>query len=59
MGDSKDTPRYRNGGEGDREDDAWDTVGDNPTGRPRKSSARQRRKKLRKLFRGTKWDDKK
>lgn len=53
-----DPPRYVNGGEGPSEpdDDAWDTVGDNPTGRSRKSSARQRRKKLRKLFGGTPWD---
>lgn len=53
-----DPPRYVNGGEGpsEPEDDGWDTVGDNPTGNPRKSSARQRRKKLRKLFKGTEWD---
>lgn len=38
------------------EDDGLDTVGDNPTGRPRKSSARTRRKKARRLFGGTKWD---
>lgn len=37
-------------------DDALDAVGDNPTGRKCKSSAGQRRKKIRKLFRGTKWD---
>lgn len=34
---------------------AWDTVGDNPTGRPRKSSAGKRRQKDRKLFEGTPW----
>lgn len=49
---------YVNGGEGGNgnEDDGYDTVGQNPTGRPRKSSAGQRRKKARKLFGGTKWD---
>lgn len=44
---------------GDAKDEGWDTVGDNPTGRPRKSSARQRRKKARKLFGGTIWGGKK
>lgn len=53
MGDAKDTSDYRQGGEA--QDEGWDTVGDNPTGRPRKSSARQRRKKARKLFGGTIW----
>jgi hypothetical protein len=53
MGDAKNTSGYKQGGEGD--DSGWDTVGNNPTGRPRKSSARQRRKKERKLFGGTPW----
>lgn len=44
---------YRNGGEAD--DSGWDTVGQNPTGNPRKSSARTRRKKERRLFGGTPW----
>lgn len=48
-----DPPRYVNGGEA--QDDGWDTVGDNPTGNPRKSSAKKRRQKLRRLFRGTQW----
>ena len=51
---------YINGGEGppleDDEDEGWDTVGDNPTGRKRKSSARSRRKHDRKLFGGTRWE---
>lgn len=34
-------------------DDGLDRVGRNPTGRPRKSSAGQRRKKIRKLLRST------
>jgi hypothetical protein len=42
---------YVNGGE----DDGQDRVGQNPTGRKRKSSARTRRKKDRKLFGGTPW----
>lgn len=46
---------YVNGGE----DDGQDRVGQNPTGRERKSSARQRRKKDRKLFGGTLWSKKK
>jgi hypothetical protein len=48
---------YQDGGyePGDDDNEPWDTVGDNPTGRPRKSSARQRRKKDRKLFKGTRW----
>lgn len=52
MADAKDTPRYTQGGE---VDSGWDTVGDNPTGRPRKSSARKRKQKDRKLFGGTPW----
>jgi hypothetical protein len=55
-------PGYQDGG---YEDDSWDTeddgqdkVGKNPTGRPRKSSAGQRRKKDRKLFGGTRWGKK-
>lgn len=47
-------PRYINGGEA--QDDGSDRVGDNPTGRARKSSARARRKKLRRLFKGSQWD---
>jgi hypothetical protein len=54
MGDAKNTSGYRQGGEGD-DDGGQDLVGQNPTGRPRKSSARQRRKKDRKLFGGTPW----
>jgi hypothetical protein len=53
MADAKNTSGYRHGGEGD--DSGWDTVGQNPTGNARKSSARQRRKKDRKLFGGTLW----
>lgn len=53
MGDAKNTSGYQQGGEG--EDSGWDTVGDNPTGRKRKSSARTRRKKDRRLFGGTLW----
>lgn len=51
---------YKDGGyePGDDEDEGWDTVGDNPTGRKRKSSSRQRRKKSRKLFGGTIWGNK-
>jgi hypothetical protein len=46
---------YINGGWSQEEpdDDGLDRIGNNPTGRPRKSSARQRRKKIRKLFGGT------
>lgn len=40
------------------EDDGQDLVGDNPTGRKRKSSARTRRKKDRRLFGGTRWEKK-
>jgi hypothetical protein len=56
MADAKNTGSYRQGGEVN--DPGWDTVGDNPTGRPRKSSARQRRKKDRRLFGGTPWSRK-
>lgn len=51
---------YQDGGYemGDDDDEGWDTVGDNPTGRKRKSSSRQRRKKSRKLFGGTRWGKK-
>lgn len=45
---------YINGGE----DDGSDPVGDNPTGRKRKSSRRTRDKKARRLFRGTPWERK-
>jgi hypothetical protein len=55
MADAKNTSGYRQGGEGD-DDGGQDHVGQNPTGRPRKSSARTRRKKLRRLFGGTEWD---
>lgn len=48
---------YINGGEGD--DSGWDAVGQNPTGRKRKSSARKRRQKDNKLFGGTLWGKKK
>lgn len=53
-------PGYQDGGEVPHNDDdeGWDTVGDNPTGRKRKSSARQRRQKSRKLFGGTIWGKK-
>jgi hypothetical protein len=44
---------YVNGGED--EDDGQDHVGQNPTKRERKSSARTRRKKDRRLFGGTPW----
>lgn len=61
MGDAKDTPRYQQGGEAEGpqeppEDADPMAVGDNPTGWPRRSSGRSRRKKERRLFRGTKWD---
>lgn len=49
---------YVNGGwepADEPQDDGWDTVGDNPTGRSRRSSARSRRKKERRLFGGTPW----
>lgn len=56
-------PGYINGGWSEEpDDDGQDMVGDNPTGRKRKSSAGQRRKRERRLFGGTKWqkpDDKK
>lgn len=51
---SEDTSAYRQGGE----DTGWDTVGHNPTGRPRKSSRRTRAKKERRLFGGTPWERK-
>jgi hypothetical protein len=38
-------------------DHGYDNVGDNPTGRPTRSSGRTRRKKERRLFRGTQWED--
>lgn len=56
---------YVNGGEGppeDEEDDGdelLDPVGQNPTGRKRRSSARTRRKKDNRLFKGTPWGKKK
>jgi len=54
---------YVNGGEGPPEDDdddeLLDQVGQNPTGRKRKSSARTRRKKDNRLFKGTIWERKK
>lgn len=53
MADARNTSAYRQGGEGD--DSGWDTVGDSPTGRSRKSSAKKRRQKDRKLFGGTLW----
>lgn len=47
---------YINGGYTEEpQDDGQDKVGQNPTGRKRKSSAGQRRKKDRKLFGGTPW----
>lgn len=46
-------PGYVNGGEA--EDGGDGNVGQNPTGRPRKSSARKRRQKDNKLFGGTIW----
>ncbi len=54
MADAKNTGGYKQGGEAD-DDGGQDHVGQNPTGRARKSSAGQRRKKERKLFGGTKW----
>ncbi|UTN93005.1 hypothetical protein SEA_MARKY_2 [Streptomyces phage Marky] len=54
MADAKNTDGYKQGGE----DDGWDTVGDNPTGRARKSSRRSRAKKARRLFGGTPWSRK-
>lgn len=41
--------------DGSYEDDSWDTVGQNPTKRPRRSSAKKRRQKDNKLFGGTIW----
>lgn len=54
MADAKNTSGYRQGGEGD-DDGGQDKVGKNPTGRPRKSSARTRGKKDRRIFGGTPW----
>ncbi len=45
---------YKNGGEGDDRD----PEDQNPTGRKRRSSAGQRRKKDRKLFKDTPWGKK-
>lgn len=53
MGDAKNTDGYKQGGEGD--DGGQDAVGQNPTGRKRKSSARTRGKKDRRIFGGTPW----
>lgn len=58
MADARNTSGYTQGGEGD-DDGGQDKVGQNPTGRPRKSSRRTRDKKTRRLFRGTKWEPKK
>lgn len=58
MGDAKDTDKYKQGGEGPGTPDD-DPASQNPTGLRRKSSARQRRKKDRKLFGGTPWAKKK
>jgi hypothetical protein len=52
MGDAKNTDGYQQGGG----DDGYDGPGDNPTGRNRKASSGQRRKKLRKLFGGTDYE---
>lgn len=47
---------YINGGEVTGGDDGgYDRVGQNPTGRPRKSSRRTRAKKDRRLFKGSPW----
>jgi hypothetical protein len=47
---------YEEGDDSDeQEDEGYDQVGQNPTGRKRKSSAGQRRKKQGRLFGGTKW----
>lgn len=54
MGDAKNTSSYRQGGEGDS---GGDNVGQNPTGRARKSSARSRGKALRRLLGGTAYED--
>lgn len=48
-------PGYVNGGEGDAPREPDPDAGDNPTGRARRSSARTRRKKDRRLFDGTIW----
>lgn len=57
---------YINGGEGPPEDEdeddgdeLLDQVGQNPTGRKRRSSARTRRKRDNRLFKGTIWERKK
>lgn len=56
---------YKNGSwtegepEPEEEDGGWDAVGKNPTGRKTRSSAGKRRRRLRKLFGDTQWDDKK
>lgn len=44
-------------GKKEREDSGYDNVGQNPTGRPTRSSGRTRRKKERRLYRGTQWED--
>lgn len=51
---------YVNGGwtPAEEEDGDQDLIGDNPTGRKRKSSASTRRKKDRRLFKGTPWEKK-
>lgn len=54
MGDAKNNDSYKQGGEGD-DDGGQDHVGQNPTGNKRKSSARTRGKKDRRLFGGTPW----
>lgn len=54
MADARNTGGYRQGGEAD-DDGGQDHVGQHPTGRPRKSSARKRRQKDNKLFGGTIW----
>lgn len=41
------------------EDGGSDNVGQNPTERPRRSSAGKRRQKDARTFKGTKWDPKK
>lgn len=40
----------------EREDNGTDNIGQNPTGRPRRSSAGTRRRKDRQTFGGTAWD---
>lgn len=46
-------------GKKDKEDGGLDRVGQNPTGRERKSSAGKRRQKDNKLFGGTAYENKK